>query len=82
MDENHDIGPHLRRLPAPQGAAIAGIIFSALFTTSVVLIRLSVPSELSSGTDLGLDVSTLSFHRTDADALCRHRLSLVCRRDS
>ena len=51
MDENHDIGPHLRRLPAPQGAAIAGIIFSALFTTSVVLIRLSVPSELSSGTD-------------------------------
>ena len=51
MINEHDIGLHLRRLPAPQGAAVAGIIFSALFTTSVVLIRLSVPSELSSGTD-------------------------------
>ena len=50
MNSEQDIGLHLRRLPAPQGAAIAGILFSGLFTTSVVLIRLSVPSDLSGDT--------------------------------
>ncbi len=35
----------------PRAAAVAGIIFSVLFTTSMVLIRLAIPEELS-GTDI------------------------------
>ena len=35
----------------PRAAAVAGIIFSVLFTTSMVLIRLAIPEELS-GTDV------------------------------
>jgi hypothetical protein len=34
-------------LKTPRAAAVAGIIFSVLFTTSIVLIRLALPEELS-----------------------------------
>src|SRR5271157_232599 len=34
-------------LKTPRAAAVAGIIFSVLFTTSMVLIRLAIPEELS-----------------------------------
>ncbi len=35
----------------PRAAAVAGIIFSALFTTSIVLVRLALPEQLR-GTDI------------------------------
>src|SRR5690348_2530850 len=35
----------------PRAAAIAGILFAVLFSTSIVLIRLAIPEELS-GTDV------------------------------
>lgn len=39
------------QLKSPRAAAIAGILFAILFTVSMVLIRLSIPEELSaSGT--------------------------------
>src|SRR5881409_1945731 len=34
-------------LKTPRAAAVAGIIFSVLFTASIVLIRLALPEELS-----------------------------------
>ena len=34
-------------LKTPRAAAVAGIIFAVLFTTSIVLIRLTIPEELS-----------------------------------
>ena len=34
-------------LKTPRAAAVAGIIFAVLFTTSIVLIRLAIPEELS-----------------------------------
>src|SRR5262245_55815751 len=41
-----------RRAPrTPRAAAIAGILFAVLFSTSIVLIRLAIPEELS-GTDV------------------------------
>ena len=36
-----------RRLKTPRAAAIAGILFAVLHTTSMVLIRLSIPSHLN-----------------------------------
>jgi len=36
-----------RRLRTPGAASIAGIIFALLFTTSLVLIRLSIPEDLA-----------------------------------
>jgi hypothetical protein len=40
--------PHLtltgKRLTTPRSASIAGILFAILFTTSLVLIRLSLPA--------------------------------------
>jgi hypothetical protein len=33
-------------LKTPRAAAVAGIIFAVLFTTSIVLIRLALPEEL------------------------------------
>jgi hypothetical protein len=43
--------PHLtdRRLRTPRAAAIAGILFSLLFTVSVVLIRISIPEDPADG---------------------------------
>jgi hypothetical protein len=37
-------------LKTPRAAAVAGIIFAVLFTTSMVLIRLAIPEELSGAT--------------------------------
>lgn len=36
-----------RRLTTPRAAAVAGILFAVLFTTSIVLIRLSIPVDPS-----------------------------------
>jgi hypothetical protein len=44
---NQEEGPVERRLRTPNAAAVAGIIFAVLYGTSLVLIRLSVPSDLS-----------------------------------
>jgi hypothetical protein len=41
----------LRRLETPRSAAIAGILFSLLFAISLVLIRISFPTDLTSGTE-------------------------------
>jgi hypothetical protein len=38
-------------LKTPRAAAVAGILFAVLFATSIILIRLAVPEELSSGTE-------------------------------
>jgi len=38
-------------ITTPRAAAVAGIIFSVLFTTSMVLIRLAIPEELN-GADI------------------------------
>jgi hypothetical protein len=37
------------RLTTPRAAAVAGILFSLLYGTSIVLIRLSIPTDLKSG---------------------------------
>jgi hypothetical protein len=41
----------IRRLTTPRAAAVAGILFSLLFATSLVLIRISIPESLSMGTE-------------------------------
>lgn len=51
MNNEQDWGLPWQRLRAPQGAAIAGIAFSVLFTTSIVLVRLSVPNDLTAGAE-------------------------------
>lgn len=45
MDQN--ITLTRQRLRTPRAAAVAGIIFAALFTLSTVLVRLALPEELS-----------------------------------
>ncbi len=48
-----DIPAHERnpRLTTPRAAAVAGIIFALLFAASLVLLRLSIPSDLTSETE-------------------------------
>jgi hypothetical protein len=41
----------LHRLTTPRAAAIAGILFSLLFTASLVLLRSAIPADPYSGTD-------------------------------
>jgi len=41
----------IRRLTAPRAAAIAGILFTLLFSASLVLIRIAIPEDLSAGTN-------------------------------
>jgi hypothetical protein len=41
----------LRRLTTPRAAAIAGILFSLLFTACLVLLRSAIPADPYSGTD-------------------------------
>jgi hypothetical protein len=51
----------------PKGAAIAGIVFAVLFTASIVLIRLSVPEDLTEATSttwLTRDAATISLALT------------------
>jgi hypothetical protein len=40
-----------RRLTTPRAAAIAGILFGLLFTTSLILLRSAIPADPYSGTD-------------------------------
>ena len=46
-------GPDMdyRRLTTPRAAAIAGILFGLLFTTSLILFRSAIPADPYSGTD-------------------------------
>jgi hypothetical protein len=44
---NQQVALTRQALKTPRAAAIAGIIFAVLFTTSMVLIRLAIPEELS-----------------------------------
>jgi hypothetical protein len=46
-----DYKTELRKLTTPRAAAVAGILFSLLFTASLVLIRTSIPESLSTSTD-------------------------------
>ena len=41
----------IRQLTTPRAAAIAGILFSLLFATSLVLLRVSIPEGLNAGVD-------------------------------
>lgn len=38
-------------LKTPRAAGVAGILFAALFATSIILIRLTIPEKLSTGTE-------------------------------
>jgi len=40
-----------RRLETPRAAAVAGILFSLLYSTSLILIRISVPAELTADSE-------------------------------
>ena len=42
---NQDLASRKERLTTPRAAALAGIIFSVLLITSLVLIRISVPAD-------------------------------------
>jgi hypothetical protein len=44
---NQQVALTRQALKTPRAAAVAGIIFAVLFTTSMILIRLSLPEELS-----------------------------------
>ena len=55
----HEVALTQARLKTPRAAAIAGIVFSVLLMTSLVLVRLSVPADPLKGaawlsTTLGL----------------------------
>jgi hypothetical protein len=41
--------PHVRRLTTPRAAAVAGVLFSVLFGTALVLIRLALPDGAEPG---------------------------------
>lgn len=43
--------PPARRLTTPRAAAVAGILFAALFATSLVLVRSSIPDDPMAGAD-------------------------------
>ena len=42
---NQDIALRKARLTTPRAAALAGLLFSVLLITSLVLIRISVPAD-------------------------------------
>ena len=44
---NPEIAAVRRRLRTPRAAAVAGILFAVLFTVSMLLIRFTLPEELS-----------------------------------
>ena len=46
-----DVEKKFRRLTTPRAAAVAGILFSLLFSTSLVLLRIAIPGDLSAGMD-------------------------------
>jgi hypothetical protein len=42
-----DVDQKFRRLTTPRAAAVVGILFSLLFSTSLVLLRIAIPEDLS-----------------------------------
>jgi hypothetical protein len=44
-----DVGKRFRRLTTPRAAAVAGIVFSLLFSASLVLLRISIPEDPATG---------------------------------
>jgi hypothetical protein len=48
---NEDTHITRKALKTPRAAAIAGILFALLFSTSMVLIRISIPSDLTQSSD-------------------------------
>jgi hypothetical protein len=46
-----DVEKKFRRLTTPRAAAAAGILFSLLFSTSLVLLRIAIPEDPSAGMD-------------------------------
>ncbi len=49
MSPHTQPGDGFRPLTTPRAAAIAGILFALLFAVSLVLVRLAIPADLSSG---------------------------------
>ena len=68
------------RLTTPRAAAIAGILFSVLLITSLVLLRLSVPADPHDAGEWLVGNSRSIEHRAESVAVCGHRLPLVHRR--
>ena len=48
-----DVEKKFRRLTTPRAAAVVGILFSLLFSTSLVLLRLAIPEDPAAGVDWG-----------------------------
>jgi hypothetical protein len=69
-----DVEKKFRRLTTPRAAAVAGILFSLLFSTSLVLLRIAIPE--------GRSGRQPALHCADIDAFCRYRFHLVHRRDA
>jgi hypothetical protein len=66
-------------LRTPKAAAIAGILFSVLMTTALLLLRASVPADpLEQGAWLNTNARVVAFALNLT--LCRHRLPVVHRR--
>jgi hypothetical protein len=58
----HELGLTRARLKTPRAAAIAGIVFSVLLMTSLVLVRLSVPADpLEGGAWLSTRLDTVAL---------------------
>ncbi|MGZ4560211.1 MAG: hypothetical protein ACXVXJ_04445 [Mycobacteriaceae bacterium] len=53
--------PGLRRLSTPRSAAVAGVLFALLFSVSLVMLRIAIPSGPRPGT-AWLDRHGLQFH--------------------
>jgi hypothetical protein len=46
-----DVKKEFRRLTTPRAAAVVGILFSLLFSTSLVLLRIAIPEDPAAGMD-------------------------------
>ena len=51
MMTSGNVGKTLRRLTTPRAAAVVGILFSLLFSTSMVLLRIAIPEDPTAGVD-------------------------------
>jgi len=49
--KSEDIKKEYRKLNTPQAASIAGILFALLFASSLILLRLAIPEDLSADTN-------------------------------
>ena len=74
-----DIALNRSKLTTPRVAAIAGIIFSVLLLISLVLIRISVPSDpQEAGTWLSGDWKNVNL-ALNSTAICGYRFLVVHR---